>query len=230
MDTQPAFTVQDLLTYIIGEIANAVCQREGESQDQRAQRLQAAIHTMLAFSPRDPLEAILAGRCVMFHELTLDSIRGTLRGETEATRRATRSGIVGMDRAFGANLARLERRQNRAAQPAPSARPKEALDETDIIDRVRRHQAHDAGQPETSFAPSPELIAACAANPEVIAAFDAADPVRFLRAMGMDNPKPEYLAAAAAQMAEFKQLTAEHERPPETPRFANRQQRRHPNR
>jgi hypothetical protein len=43
-------------------------------------------------------------------------------------------------------------------------------------------------------------IAGCEANPEAMAALNAADPERFARALGIKAPKPEYIAAAKAQM------------------------------
>jgi hypothetical protein len=103
MDTQPTFG----LTNLVGEIAGAVSDRNGESQHQRLVRTQAAAHTIMAFHPHDAIEAMLAGHCLMFHELIVESVHATMRGEEPATRRATRSGIVAMDKAFGNNLVHL---------------------------------------------------------------------------------------------------------------------------
>src|SRR3954447_9783972 len=103
--------LKELLTHVIGDIAKALSERNGESRDQQIGRLQAATYAIMAFSPNDPIQLILAGHCVMFHALIVDSVRATLSGQPEATRRATRSGIVAMNRAFANNLARLERRQ-----------------------------------------------------------------------------------------------------------------------
>jgi hypothetical protein len=115
-DTPTAFGFEQLFGHVIGAMANSVCERNGESKQQQFARSQAAVHTIMGFLPRDVIEAILAGRCVMFHELITDSVHETLRGEMDTTRRATRSGIVAMDRAFGANLARLERYQLRPSE------------------------------------------------------------------------------------------------------------------
>jgi hypothetical protein len=82
--------------------------------------------------------------------------------EQKPTQRATRSGIVSMDKAFGANFTRL--RQHRAAT-LQKTQPLDDLAETDIADRNRRHQSQiepktqeatavDREQSETNTTPS----------------------------------------------------------------------------
>jgi hypothetical protein len=74
----------------------------------------------------------------MFHELIVADVHHTFCHEATATQRATRNGIVAMDKAFGANLIRL--RQHRAATPQ-EIQPANDLTETEVADRVRRHLA-----------------------------------------------------------------------------------------
>jgi hypothetical protein len=144
MDTQPAFGLQELFAHLIGGIAKAVGERQGESRQQQFDRTQAAAHTVMAFMPRDAIEAMISGHCVMFHEMMVDSVRETLRGEAAQAHCAARRGIVAMDRAFGNNLARLERYRRREADgclDVPDAVAARAVGETDIADRVSRHRA-----------------------------------------------------------------------------------------
>jgi hypothetical protein len=143
METQQAYTLKDLLTEIVGGIAKAVSDRDGQPRQQHENRIRAASYMVMAFSPRDAIEAMIAGQCVMMHEMMVDSVHKTLRSEEENFRRPTRAGIVAMDRAFGANLARLDRYQTRRAQ-TPDTNPAEGLDEMDIADRVRRHQTQSS--------------------------------------------------------------------------------------
>jgi len=140
VNTQPAFGFKELLTHMVGDMAKAVSERPDETRQQHYARTQAAIHMIMSFLPRDVIEAMLAGRCVMLHEMIIDSVRDTLRGEVDTMRRATRSGIVAMDKAFGANLLRLEQYRARNAESAADAEPGDARAETEIGDRVRRHQ------------------------------------------------------------------------------------------
>jgi hypothetical protein len=108
MDATSAFTFKDLFTFLAGDMAKAICERNGETQTQKMTRTQAAAQMIVGFMPRDVIEVMLAGHCMMFHELMVDSVHHTLAGEMDATRRATRSGIVAMDKCFGNNLTRLE--------------------------------------------------------------------------------------------------------------------------
>jgi len=217
MDTQAAFGFKELFVFVIADIAKSLCDRNGETREQQFARSQAVTHMILGFRPQDVIEAMIAGHCVMFHEAIVDNIPGVMRGEPDATRRATRSGIVAMDKAFGNNLARLEHYQTRSAlgrRDEPAALPEETLAETDIADRVQRHAAEAAARkpatvPEENNArpsyPSPEAMAACKANPAALAAIEAGDAESFARAMGIAEPSKAFLAAAADKGSVFEQ-------------------------
>lgn len=116
MDQQPAFTFQDLFSHVIGDMAKAIAERDGETQDQQFARSQAAVHMILGFLPRDVIEAMLAGHCVMLHEVMTADVRATLRGDVGKTGRGTRSNVVGLNKAFNDNLDRLERYRQRPAE------------------------------------------------------------------------------------------------------------------
>jgi hypothetical protein len=149
MDTQPTFGLKDVLAHIVGDIAKAISDRPGESQHQQFSRAQAAAQMILTFLPGDAIEAMLAGHCVMFHEMIVDSISATMHGMADTTRRATRSNIVAMDKAFGNNLTRLERYRARDAEASPA----DDRTETEIADRVHRHQS---SAPETQVDSGPD--------------------------------------------------------------------------
>jgi hypothetical protein len=211
MEPTPDFGFKDLFAHIIGDMARAVSTRDGENQQQQLTRSHAAVQTVLHFTPRDAIEAMLAGHCMMFHEAIVDSIRHTLRGEQDTLRRGTRSNLVALDKCFGDNLARIERYRSRPAEGSrevPEAEPVEARAETDIADRIARHEARTAAKQPSStraknqplpLAVAPELMAACRANPRAIAALDAGDAAGFALAMGVNQPSEEYLAAAAGR-------------------------------
>lgn len=234
MDTPPPLTLRDLLTHVVGDMVKALCDRPSESPHQHAVRIQAATHTIMAFQPRDAIEAMLAGHCVMFHEMIVDSVHHTMRGEEDAARRATRSGIVAMDRAFGNSLARLERCRTRRAGASPEGQPTQARAETDIADRIRRHQSQSPARQAPAMAQeagsaqetASETIAACEADPEAMAALD---PVQFAKALGEDPPIEGYPAAATAQMSGFNGDAAGNSSQAQRSAYAgNRQARRHP--
>ncbi len=260
MDTRPAFGFpafgfKELFTFMIGDMGKAVCERKGETKQQQFTRSQVVVDMILGLRPRDVLEAMLAGHSVMFHEVIVDSVHDTLRGELDTMRRGTRSNLVAMNKAFTANLDRLERCQSRPSQGSregsrdvPEVRPAETIAQTPIAEQTprpadqappdaTRAQAAPVNVPPANvppanvppanvppapaetreappmpepdplplylreevidFRPSPETIAACRANPEAMAALEAGDPERFARAMGVDMPREDFLAAAA---------------------------------
>lgn len=224
MQTQPEFGLKELLTHVVGGITTALGDRAGESQQQRFIRTQAAAHAVVTFRPLDAIEAMIAGHCLMFHEMIVDSVRYTLGRELEGTRRTTRANIIALDKAFGNNLNRLARYRAGLTDGKKPAQPVDTIAETEIADRARRHRP-EPNRPEPNrpdptplaaasqkpvqpaSGPSPEAIAACEANPEAMAALNAGDPARFARAMGVE-PSEGYLAAASVQMAAFNRQPA----------------------
>jgi hypothetical protein len=116
MDPQPAFSFQELFTYVIGDMAKALAERTGETPDQHFIRSKAAAHMILGFLPRDVTEVMLAGHCVMLHEFMLANAVSTLRGDADPKGRGPRSNIVGLNKAFNDNLDRLERYRRRPAE------------------------------------------------------------------------------------------------------------------
>ncbi len=207
MDTQSGFGFRQLLTHMVSDMVRAVSGRAGETAAEQFARTQAAAHMIMGFQPRDTIEAMLAGHCVMFHALLADSIHATLHGEQESHRRATRKNIVALDTCFGNNLARLERYQARQSE---GMRDEDAPPIDAQGDGARPAQTTPAAKPDpaetapwdensSSYQPSPEQIAACMANPEVMAALDAGDALAFARALGMEHPSEAFLAAAASR-------------------------------
>ena len=212
MQPQAEFGFKELFSQVIGDMAKAVCERTGETKQQQIARSSAAVHAIMGFLPRDVIEAMLAGHCLMFHELIVASVLDTLRGEPRATRRATRGTIVAMDKAFGNNLSpsgalplrpsegRRDVDESQAtesppvtANPPPVPGPKHAA------------KADKPAQTATAKA-SPEAIAACQANPEAMAALTAGDPDRFARALGV-TPGQDFLTAAASPGSPFNGTT-----------------------
>jgi hypothetical protein len=224
METQPEFGFKELVTHLIGDMAKAVSERPGESQQQQTTRLQAATYTVVGLHPRDVIEAMLAGHCMLFHELLVDSMRNTMRGEADTVRRATRSSLVTMNQAFDNCLSRLEYYQTRPSEgsrdatttaagetearaPAGVTRKQDAPARTSVAEKQTTRTRPEESSPQigtraaVAFSPSQEAIDACIANPEAMAALEACDPERFARAMGIDQPSTSYIAAASVQMA-----------------------------
>jgi hypothetical protein len=160
MDTQPEFGFRELFTHLLGDMAKAMSQRAGEPKERHFARTQAATHTILAFSPRDSIELMIAGHCVMFHEMIVDSVGDTLRGEADPAHRAARGTIAAMDKAFGNNLERLERYQRRRPEGQRDASVEAAAPTVGTTDigtlakaEVRPLETGDASAPGGEAAP-----------------------------------------------------------------------------
>ncbi|HEX3992588.1 MAG TPA: hypothetical protein VHX39_15575, partial [Acetobacteraceae bacterium] len=212
MDLQSAFTFQELLTFVISDMAKAISERSGETEEQHFARSRAAAHMILGFLPRDVIEAMLAGHCVMLHEVMTADAHDTLHGEADPQRRRPRSNIVGLNRAFNDTLGRLERHQQR---PAVGSR-----DAVDVQPSAEPHLTPNV-QPESTDASQPKPVApmlnraarrqaARAENRAAVTASRAAprfgvvtpqptvpraDPMEIA---GLGSPSPEAIAACNA--------------------------------
>jgi hypothetical protein len=232
----PEFGFNALLTHTVGEIAKAVSERSGETQQQQFARCQAAIYMILGFQPRDVIEALLAGHCVMLHETMLSSTHETLLGEADTTRRSTRGLFVAMNKEFNSNLVHLERYQARpigvrrttevppakaagaGATSAPVATaPTQPGPQVTQAQSMQAATAGSAAQKEfdwlvdndleakVEYTPSPEMVEACLANPDAMAAMAAGDPQRWAKALGVAAPSAAFLEAANTPGSPFDQ-------------------------
>ena len=232
MDIKPEFGFKELFHHVIGDMAKAICERKGETQSQQYVRSQAAVHMILGFLPRDVIEAMLAGHCVMFHELMVDSVHDMLRGEIGTMRRATRGAIVAMDKAFGNNLRSLERYQLRPAegrrdepeQPAEiagqgsSAAPRSVVREpdpvADVPPRTTLAPAAQAQDAPSQDSPAKAVQSVEVAAPHVVAETPAtviqseATAVNIAKSGLQHRPLAEAIAACRASPEAMSALDA----------------------
>jgi hypothetical protein len=117
MDEQPTFGLKELFTFVIGDMAKAMCERKGESREQQFARSEAAVHMIMGFLPRDAVEVLLAGHCVMLHEVMTAAVHDGLCGDAVTNTRS----VVVLNKAFNDNLDRLERYRQRPAEGARDA-------------------------------------------------------------------------------------------------------------
>jgi hypothetical protein len=157
MDSQPTAGPEYTIASIVAHVAEAVSQRAGESRQRQDERARAATRAIMEFRPSDTVEAMLASHCLMFHEMVVAEVHHAFCDEDSTTRRAAQSRTLAMDKAFGANFIRLK--QHRAArQQETETQPAEDCTETEIVDRIRRHESQiEPGTPDvTTAAVDPE--------------------------------------------------------------------------
>jgi hypothetical protein len=116
MQAPSEFGFEQLITELLRGLADAIADRPGETEAQRFARHQTAIFSVMAFMPRDAMETMLAGQCVMFDHLMRDAARDLLRNEAEPVKRRIRTQLTGLGRSFLNLLAEFRRLQSRAGQ------------------------------------------------------------------------------------------------------------------
>ena len=177
---------QDLFTHVIGGMAKAVSDHPGENPQQGTARVAATVRMILNFLPRDGIEAMLAGHCVMFHELLTDCVGKTVRGEEETLKRG-HAGLLGMNRAFLNSLDRLiryQRRLSEGSRDAPRAKaPSTPAPEAPVQEPPRQEAAPPMPAPKTKagaapFRPlPPAMLTSAAAARAVLRAGEAFAPM-----------------------------------------------------
>ena len=110
-----SLAVEDVIAHIVADAANAVSCRPDESPQMQIDRVQAATVAIMTFQPRDVVEAMIASRCVMFHEVLVDSLSRLFRGD----RTVSRSNILATNKAIGSDLLQLERYRSAHTMPEP---------------------------------------------------------------------------------------------------------------
>jgi hypothetical protein len=112
MLTRDEFGSRELFAQIVTDMAKAIADRDDEPAQQRQSRARAVVDIVSDVRPRDAIETMIAGHCIIFHEMILDSLRDTGLGDLTA-RAKGRSTVVAMNKAFQENLRRLEHFQAR---------------------------------------------------------------------------------------------------------------------
>ena len=131
MDPAASLTQKQLLTEIHRGIVETVADRPEDSPQRRARRQVATVHTVTSFLPRDVVETMLAGHCVIFDHLFRDGARDLLRGQAEAIKPRTRGGVNATGKMFLAHLDKLQEfrarpfDQTAAGIADPNVRPAE---------------------------------------------------------------------------------------------------------
>lgn len=119
MHTNSGFTMMNVMGEIRRKVVEAVADRPEDTSASRFVRQAATVLTLTAFLPRDPVEAMLAGHCVVFDNLLLDSARDILHGQPIEMKLRTRNQSLAFGKQFLAQIEKFEQRQSRLTdQPA----------------------------------------------------------------------------------------------------------------
>ncbi|MGA3005515.1 MAG: hypothetical protein ABSE20_27745 [Acetobacteraceae bacterium] len=123
MHTETGFTIMNAISEITQEVIETVADRPGDSPAKRFARQQSTAWTMMSFLPRDPVEAMLAGHCVVFDNLLRDTARDALCGQPMELKRRTRSQSQAFGKLFLVHIEKFDQRQARLADQLAAQSP-----------------------------------------------------------------------------------------------------------
>jgi hypothetical protein len=155
MQANSKFGFEQLITELLRDLADAVADRPGESQAQRFARHQTAIFSTMAFHPRDAMETMLAGQCVMFDHLLRDATHDLLCSETAPGKLRVRSQIAALAKIFLKHLeqwCQLRARPEQQTATSPPSEPEPKPDPAQMPEPIRQSANTTAPQPAETCA------------------------------------------------------------------------------
>jgi hypothetical protein len=120
------FGYEQIVTELIRGIVDTVADRPDLTPERRAAAQQTVVCSVMSFNPRDAVETMLAGQCVVYDALMRDGARDMLRGQSELMKIKARPSILGSGKMFLAAMEMVVRMQGRAPDELAFARPVEA--------------------------------------------------------------------------------------------------------
>jgi hypothetical protein len=141
--TPPPYGFTQIVQEIIRGVVDTVVERPHLTPERKVEVRSAVICSMMAYNPRDPVEATIAGQCVIFDQVVHDAARDLFRGQNPQIKLKTRPGVLAAGKVFLATVQALSSMQARAAEQLVFARPPE-------------QPAEPAAQAEPAEAPASE--------------------------------------------------------------------------
>jgi hypothetical protein len=126
MTPDPDFGYEHLMTELIRGVIHTVADLPGLTEAQRLLRHQTTVYAIMGLQPRDAVETMLAGHCVIYDHLLRDGARDLLRGQAEQIKLRARPSIHGSRKMFLTALATLSKMQLRPADTISVPRRAEA--------------------------------------------------------------------------------------------------------
>jgi hypothetical protein len=112
-------------------VARALCDRAGDSPEQRDGRTRQMVHSTLGLAPRDGLEFMLATLAYGHFQIIMDSMSDVFRGQTDALKAKTKTTIVPLGRAMLEMIKELRLAQVRPAMQSEADARKEGAVEAE---------------------------------------------------------------------------------------------------
>jgi len=123
MQQTQAFGYEQVMTELLRGVVDTVGDRSGLSPERKAAAKNTAVCSVMAFNPRDPVETMLAGQCVVYDHMLHDGAKDMLRGQAEQLMIQARPGVLAAGKMFLGALGMLLRMQRRPEAQLAFARP-----------------------------------------------------------------------------------------------------------
>jgi len=123
MQPDTNFGHKEIVTELIRGVVDTVASKPGQSPERHAAVVQSVVCSVMAFNPRDPVETMMAGQCIIYDHLLRDGARDMLRGKAELEMIKARPGVLACGKMFLATVSMLVRMQRRPELGLAFARP-----------------------------------------------------------------------------------------------------------
>jgi hypothetical protein len=145
MNTATVPTFNASMTEISQDLIAAIAEHPGDSPARRVFRQQVVADTMMSLEPQTPMETILAGHCLVFDHLILESAHQLLNCQEERIRLRIRPQVCASARMFLAELATFERWHARSMDRLTA----EQKIETRVVQPAQRAAVQSPARPAT---------------------------------------------------------------------------------
>jgi hypothetical protein len=115
MQADSTFGYDQIVTELMRGIIETISDKPGITPERRASIMQTAVCSIMAFNPRDPVETMLAGHCVVYDSMLRDAVRELSQGQGGQATIKARTGVLACGKAFLAAVGMLLRMQCRPA-------------------------------------------------------------------------------------------------------------------
>ena len=225
MQPPPPFGHEQIFTEIIRGVLDTVTAKPAVSAERSAAAKQTAVCSVMAFIPRDPVETMLAGQCVVYDHMLRDGAKDLLEGKPEEFTIRARPGVLATGKMFLGTLGMLLRMQRRPdAQlafgrplPQPVAEPETQPTEPQAVPaeplRTAAHQnapsAEAVGPVQTVVQPRSSSPPPTARTPQAAAVPSATAPTaKAAGAPALAATAPAQVPAVPAQTSEVRHADA----------------------
>jgi hypothetical protein len=168
MRQSQAFGHEQIVTELIRGVLDTVADNPNHSPERREATRQTVVCSLMSYNPRDAIETMLAGQCIVYDAVMRDGARDLLRGQAELIKIKARPGILAAGKIYLDTTEMIVRMQGRALDQLAFARPLQAQEApaevpaapVDTISDVSALPAHATSEPDAAPVEEPSQPAA----------------------------------------------------------------------